>query len=151
MIVIGVEGLVRAALAFGDLVGTPDFLWGITVVAAGTSVPDAFVSARAALRGHGVTALANVLGSNVFDPLVCIPAGVLAGAAAIDFSVAAPMMAVLTAATVALFLMMRRRMVLSRGESVALLALYAGVLAWIGLEATAVIDTVPGLPPAGRG
>lgn len=152
VIVLGVEGLVRAALAFGEIFGTPSFLWGITVVAAGTSVPDAFVSARAALRGRGVTALANVLGSNVFDLLVCIPAGVLiAGTTVVDFAVAAPMMAVLTAATVALFLMMRRRMVLSRGESAALLALYAAFLVWIGLEATALIDTVPGLPPAAGG
>jgi cation:H+ antiporter len=152
VIVAGVEGLVRAAIAFGDIFGTPSFLWGITVVAAGTSVPDAFVSVRAARKGRGVTSIANVLGSNIFDLLVCIPAGVLvAGAAVINFSVAAPMMGILTAATVALFLMMRTRMVLSRVESVLLLVLYFGFLAWITAESFAVVDLVPGLPPAGGG
>ncbi|MGQ7248805.1 sodium:calcium antiporter [Halomonas sp. V046] len=150
VIVIGVEGLVRAALNFGEIFGTPSFLWGITVVAAGTSIPDAFVSVRAARANRGVTSIANVLGSNTFDLLVCIPAGVLiAGTAMINFSVAAPMMAVLTFATVLLFLMMRTHMVLSRQESVVLLLVYTAFIIWISLETFGVIDSVPHLPPAG--
>lgn len=148
LIVLGVEALVRAAVRFGEIFATPNFLWGLTVVAAGTSVPDAFVSVRAARAGRGVTSIANVLGSNTFDLLVCIPAGVLiAGAAVIDFSVAAPMMAVLTAATVLLLVVMRTNMVLTRGNAVALLATYGGLLLVVGLETFAVIDLVPGLPP----
>ncbi|MDZ7851749.1 MAG: sodium:calcium antiporter [Halomonas sp.] len=148
VIVIGVEGLVRAAINFGDIFGTPSFLWGITVVAAGTSIPDAFVSIRAARRGRGITSIANVLGSNTFDLLVCIPAGVLiAGTAAINFSIAAPMMAALTAATVVLFLMMRTKMVLSRWECIALLVIYVAFIVWIGAETFGMFDWVPSLPP----
>ena len=47
----GVEGLVRAAISLGDLFGTPSFLWGLTIVAAATSLPDAFISMRAAREG----------------------------------------------------------------------------------------------------
>nr|WP_299243667.1 sodium:calcium antiporter [uncultured Halomonas sp.] len=149
VIVVGVEGLVRAAINFGDIFGTPSFLWGITVVAAGTSIPDAFVSIRAARDGRGVTSIANVLGSNTFDLLVCIPVGVLiAGTAVINFSVAAPMMAVLTAATIVLFLMMRTQMILSRRESIALLVIYVAFLVWISLETFGIVDWVPSLPPA---
>jgi cation:H+ antiporter len=149
LIVMGVEALVRAAVNFGDIFGTPSFLWGITVVAAGTSVPDAFVSVRAARAGRGVTSIANVLGSNVFDLLVCIPAGVLiAGAAVIDFAIAAPMMAILTLATVILFLAMRTKLVLSRAESAGLLGLYAAFVVWITVETFGLVDVVPSLPPA---
>lgn len=149
VIVVGVEGLVRSAIHFGDIFHTPNFLWGITVVAAGTSIPDAFVSVRAARAGRGVTSIANVLGSNTFDLLVCIPAGVLiAGTAVINFSVAAPMLAVLTAATVVLFLMMRTHMLLTRTESLALLILYALFVTWITAETFGAIDWVPSLPPA---
>lgn len=149
VIVIGVEGLVRSAINFGEIFDTPSFLWGITVVAAGTSIPDAFVSVRAARDGRGVTSIANVLGSNTFDLLVCIPAGVLiAGTTAVNFSVAAPMMAVLTAATILLFLLMRTHMVLSRAESVALLVFYIVFVAWISAESFGVVDWVPSLPPA---
>lgn len=152
IIVIGVEGLVRAAVNFGDIFNTPSFLWGITVVAAGTSLPDAFVSIRAARAGRGIASIANVLGSNIFDLLVCIPAGVLvAGAAVVNFTVAAPMMGMLTAATIALFLLMRTHLLLSRSESVVLLMLYLGFLLWIGLESFAVIDILPGLPPPAAG
>ncbi|OBX37106.1 hypothetical protein A8U91_01454 [Halomonas elongata] len=90
-----------------------------------------------------------MLGSNTFDLLVCIPAGVLiAGGAMVNFSIAAPMMAALTAATVALFLMMRTRMVLSKPECVVLLALYLGFIVWIGAESFGALDWVPHLPPA---
>lgn len=152
LIVAGVEGLVRAAINFGDLLGTPSFLWGITVVAAGTSVPDAFVSVRAARHGRGITAIANVLGSNTFDLLFCIPAGVLiAGATVVNFSIAAPLMGVLTLATVALFLLMRTRMVLERWEAVVLLMLYGAFVAFVTLEVVGFVDLVPTLPPPGGG
>ncbi len=149
VIVIGVEGLVRAAIRFGDLLDTPSFLWGITVIAAGTSVPDAFVSVRAARNGRAITSVANVLGSNIFDLLVCIPLGVLiAGSTVVNFSVAAPMMGVLTLATIALFLMMRTHMLLSRIEAWGLLGIYAAFVVWMGMENFALVDWVPGLPPS---
>jgi len=148
VILAGVEALVRAAVQFGDYFGTPSFLWGMTVVAMGTSVPDAFVSIRAARNGLGVTSIANVLGSNTFDLLVCIPVGVLiAGAVIINFSVAVALMAALTVATLVLFVMLRTRMTLSSHESVMLLAIYAGFIIWIGCETFGVIDWVPHLPP----
>lgn len=150
VILAGVELLVRAAIQFGNILGTPSFLWGISVVAAGTSIPDAFVSIRKARKGDAVTSLANVLGSNIFDLLVCIPAGVLiAGVAIINFTVAAPLMGALTLATLVLFSFMRTNMVLGQRESVGLLILYALFLAWMGLENFGVIDSIPSLPASG--
>ncbi len=144
----GVEGLVRSALVLGETLGTPNYLWGVTVVAMGTSIPDAFVSIRAARHGNATTSLANVFGSNIFDLLICIPVGVLiAGTAVVNFSVATPMMAVLTVATLVLFLFMRTNMSLSKTESWLLLVLYGVFLVWISLESVAVFDTIPSLPP----
>ena len=148
LILVGVEGLVRAAVNFGEILETPSFLWGITIVAAGTSIPDAFVSVRAARNGKGITSTANVLGSNIFDLLCCIPIGVLiAGTAVINYSVAAPMMAVLTLATLVLFLMMRTNMIITRGESWCLLALYGLFLLWMGLESFNLTDLIVNFPP----
>ncbi len=147
-ILIGVEGLVRAAVRFGEIFGTPSFLWGITVVAAGTSVPDAFVSIRAARDGSAITSVANVLGSNIFDLLVCIPAGVLvAGTVTINYSIVAPMMAVLTVATLIVFLMMRTDLLVSRHEAWSLIVLYVLFVAWMGVETFDLVDLVPSLPP----
>jgi len=147
VIVIGVEMLVRAAIEFGNILGTPSFLWGISVVAAGTSIPDLFVSVRKAQKGDPVTSLANVFGSNIFDLLVCIPAGILiAGTAVINFTVAAPMMGALTVATLIFFSFMRTGMILSRAESMWLIFIYALFLIWMGLENFGVIDSIPSLP-----
>lgn len=147
VILIGVELLVRAAIEFGDLLGTPSFLWGISVVAAGTSIPDAFVSIRKARKGDAVTSLANILGSNIFDLLICIPLGVLiAGATVINFSVAAPLMGALTLATLLLFGFLRTNMILGRRESLVLILLYVLFLIWMGLENFGVIDSIPSLP-----
>ena len=148
VILVGVEGLVRAAINFGHILDTPDFFWGITVVAAGTSIPDAFVSVRAARKGRGLTSTANVLGSNIFDLLCCIPIGILiAGTVVINFSLTAPLMALLTLSTLLLFLMMRTSMLLTRGESWVLLLSYALFVTWAALESFQVIDVLSHIPP----
>jgi cation:H+ antiporter len=144
-ILLGVEGLIRGVLAAGDLLGVPDFVWGVTVVAAGTSLPDLLVSVQAARNDHPVTAVANALGSNTFDLLVCIPAGVLiAGSATVDFTLAAPLMAALTVATLVLFFLLRTGLRLQRWESITLISLYVAFLAWMILESVDVIDLLPG-------
>ncbi|ABC43995.1 cation:H+ antiporter [Salinibacter ruber] len=148
IILIGVEGLIRSAVAFGDIFGTPSFLWGITVVAAGTSVPDAFVSIRASRAGNPVTSVANVLGSNIFDLLVCIPAAALvAGTVAINYSVGMPMMGVLSLATLIVLLTMRSEMVLTTPEAWGLIALYLAFVVWMGAETVGTVDLIPHLPP----
>lgn len=132
VVLAGVEALVRAAVEFGRLLETPSLVWGATVVAVGTSLPDAFYSMRAARKGNAVTSMANVLGSNVFDLLVAVPAGVLVGGAvAVDFTAAVPMFAALTLVTVVLFAFMRTRLILSRGEATVLMTLYLGFVGWI--------------------
>ena len=135
LIVVGVEGLVRAAIGLGDAFGTPAFLWGVTVVAAGTSLPDAFVSVVAARSGHDSVSLANVLGSNVFDLLVAVPAGILvAGATTVNFARVTPLMAFLVVATVGLFAAMRTELELTRLEAGAMLGLYVVFVAWMFTE-----------------
>ena len=75
-----------ALFFFGEYFNTPSFIWGVTVVAAATSVPDAVVSIKVATRKNGMVSIGNVLGSNVFDLLVAIPAGIMiAGTANVDF------------------------------------------------------------------
>ena len=140
-----VEGLVVAAKGFGTLFGTPNFVWGLTVIAAGTSLPDALVSVRAAKNGEGVTSLANVLGSNVFDLLVAVPAGILvAGTTAVNFAVAVPMMGFLTVATVVVFAFLRTELSLSTNESYALLGFYGLFVLWMVLETMDVTALIPG-------
>ena len=135
VIVIGVEILVRSAIAFGDIFDTPSFLWGLTIVAAVTSLPDAFISVRAAHQGSDTISLANVFGSNIFDLLIAIPAGVfIAGQARIDFGVAAPLLGFLGLATIVLFTVLRTDLRLSVRESYGLIILYVVFIVAMILE-----------------
>lgn len=140
LILIGVEGLLRAAIGIGDALGTPSFVWGLTIIAAATSLPDAFVSIRAARADRSVTSIANVFGSNVFDLLVAVPAGVLAaGVAPVDFERLTPLLTVLVAATILLFATLRTDYALSRLEAGTLLAAYVAFLTWVILAAIGAI------------
>ncbi|MFW6321341.1 MAG: sodium:calcium antiporter [Halohasta sp.] len=146
LIVVAVEGLIRAALGFGELFDSPAFIWGLVVVAAGTSLPDAIMSVRAAARGAGEVSLANVLGSNTFDLLVALPVGVLlVGSTTVDYALAVPMMGVLTLATVVLFTVMRRNLSITRGEAWLLLGCYGLFVGWVAIETAGFIDTLPGV------
>lgn len=146
VIAIGVEGIVRAALSFGAIFETPSFLWGLTVIAAGTSLPDAFVSVRAAKSGDSVTSLTNVLGSNTFNLLVAIPIGVLlAGSATINFLAAIPTMGFLGLATLVFIIFTRTGLELTDREAYGFLGLYAVFLLWMALESIGVIETIQGI------
>lgn len=58
------------ATKFGCIAGIPSSLMGLTIIAAGTSIPDALSSILVARAGHGDMAVSNALGSNVFDILL---------------------------------------------------------------------------------
>ena len=103
------------------------------------------MSVQAARRGEGVTSLANVLGSNTFDLLVAVPAGVLvAGTAAIDFTATVPMMGFLTVATLVLFTVLRTDLTLTEREGYVLLGVYAVFVVWLVLETVGVTGSIPG-------
>jgi len=146
VIAVGVEGIVRAALSLGAIFDTPTFLWGLTVIAAGTSLPDAFVSINAARNDDSVTSLTNVLGSNTFNLLVAIPVGVLlAGSATINFLAAIPTMGFLALATLVFIVFARTGLELTDLEAYGFLGLYGVFLLWMTLESTGVIETVRGI------
>ena len=74
LFLVGIAGLVKGADWFVDGVasiaekfGMSPFLIGLTIVAIGTSAPEFAVSSYAAWSGSGDIALANVVGSNIFN------------------------------------------------------------------------------------
>jgi cation:H+ antiporter len=134
-VMCGVELLIRVAADLGHLLGTPSYFWGATMIAAATSVPDLFMSIKAARRTIGVSSIANAVGSNIFDLLVVLPAGVIAaGTVTINFPRILPMLAFLVFATVAVLALARRGFELSNRDGIVLLTLYAGFIAWMSLE-----------------
>jgi K+-dependent Na+/Ca+ exchanger-like protein len=62
--------LVDMALLFSDAVGLPPVVVALTLLAGGTSAPDLIASMVVARQGRGSMAVANAIGSNIFDILV---------------------------------------------------------------------------------
>uniref|UniRef100_A0A2C9KET9 Sodium/calcium exchanger membrane region domain-containing protein n=1 Tax=Biomphalaria glabrata TaxID=6526 RepID=A0A2C9KET9_BIOGL len=61
------------ATVSGATIGIPDEVMGLTVLAAGTSVPDLITSVIVARKGFGDMALSSSVGSNLFDITVGLP------------------------------------------------------------------------------
>jgi cation:H+ antiporter len=143
VILLAVEQMVGSVESLSHTFGVPDFLAGVTVLAAATSLPDLLVSVRSARDGNSVTSLANVLGSNTFDLLVAIPIGVLiVGTIPIDFATAVPMLGVLTLATVLLFGVLRTDLSLTDGEAALLALSYLLFVAWVVAETLGVTQLI---------
>lgn len=67
LLMIGGESLLRGAVGLATLWRLTPAVIGLTVVAAGTSVPELAVSGVAAYQGQTEIAVANVIGSNIFN------------------------------------------------------------------------------------
>ncbi len=123
--------LVDAALLFSDGVGLPPVVVALTVLAAGTSAPDLIASVLVARRGDGGMAVANAVGSNIFDILAglglpWIMALSLSGDAAIQVGTGGLLTAVAILVTTVgvLFWFLYTDRSLSRKEGWILLGLY---------------------------
>jgi cation:H+ antiporter len=85
LLVLGAHWLVEAAVAIARALGVGELVIGLTIVAAGTSLPEVATSIVAALRGERDIAVGNVVGSNLFNLMAVLgltalvsPAGVAA-------------------------------------------------------------------------
>ena len=72
LLVLGSRWLVEAATTFAKAMGVSDLVIGLTIVAAGTSMPEVATSIMAAIRKERDIAIGNVVGSNTFNILGCL-------------------------------------------------------------------------------
>lgn len=131
LLVLGAQALVEGAVGLARWVGASERVIGLTVVAAGTSLPELASAIAAALKREADILLGNIIGSNVFNTLVIFgatalvrPVTVPAAGAQIDLLV---MMGI--SCLVWPFLGLGQR--IRRREAAVLLAIYGGYLAWL--------------------
>ncbi|MEE2733581.1 MAG: calcium/sodium antiporter [Pseudomonadota bacterium] len=67
LLVIGSQLLVKGAVQIAQHLGVSELVIGLTIVAAGTSLPEVATSVIASLRGERDIAVGNVVGSNLFN------------------------------------------------------------------------------------
>lgn len=135
LIVLGAQGLVTGAVGLAAALGVSDAVIGLTVVAIGTSMPELVTSVIAARKGQGAVAFGNVVGSNIFNILGILGVTALVRPLQVPAQIAQVDIWVMLAATALMVMMARSGWRLNRGEGAALLALYAGYMAWLLIAA----------------
>ena len=77
LLIVGADIFVEGSSAIAKRFKIPTIIIGLTIVAFGTSMPEASVSVSAAISGNNDIAISNVIGSNVFNLLVVLGASAL--------------------------------------------------------------------------
>jgi cation:H+ antiporter len=135
LLVKGADFFVDGACNLSDRLKIPAYVIGLTVVAFGTSLPEAAVSITASLRHSNEIAIGNVVGSNVFNTLVVLGASALFAPVAVkknllkrDF----PFCIIITAVMLALLFTFRNgdNYVLTRYDGIVLLVLFVIFMAY---------------------
>lgn len=72
MLVKGADWFVDGAAGIAEKFGIPHLVVGLTIVAMGTSAPEAAVSITAALKGNAGITIGNIVGSNILNILVIL-------------------------------------------------------------------------------
>ncbi|HKL52449.1 MAG TPA: calcium/sodium antiporter [Wenzhouxiangellaceae bacterium] len=149
LLVLGSRWLVDGAVDFARYLGVSELVVGLTIVAAGTSLPEVVTSVVAAMRGERDIAVGNVVGSNLFNIMgvlgitsVIAPAGMAVSPAVIGFDL--PVMIAVTLACLPMFF---TRGVISRQEGALLLGYYVAYTLYLVLAASQH-DALPGISVA---
>ncbi len=72
ILIKGADFFIDGASSIAKIAKIPSLLIGLTIVAFGTSAPEAAVSINAALKGANDIAIGNIIGSNIFNLLVAV-------------------------------------------------------------------------------
>ncbi len=87
MLVAGSKFLVYGAVFVAEAMGVSQLIIGLTIVAAGTSMPELATSIVASYRGEQDIAVGNVVGSNIFNVLLVLGATATVGGVSVETAV----------------------------------------------------------------
>lgn len=153
LLVVGSNWLVDGAVAFAQLLGVSELVIGLTIVAAGTSLPEVATSVIAAIRKERDIAVGNAIGSCIFN-VMCIlglaslvtPGGLVVSPQILAFDI--PLMVAVSIACLPLFAFSHQ---ITRANGALFLAAYVSYIAYQILVATshpslsAFVQTMQGI------
>lgn len=138
LLVYGSRWLVDGAVAFAQYLGVSEVVIGLTIIAAGTSLPEVVTSLIAAIRGERDIAVGNVIGSNIFNIMgvlgiasIVAPAGIEVSEAIYHFDI--PIMIAVAIACLPIFFTGGS---INRWEGFLLIFYYAAYTLYLILAAT---------------
>ncbi|MBE0670205.1 MAG: calcium/sodium antiporter [Anaerolineales bacterium] len=138
LLVQGSNWLVESAITIARSLGLSELIIGLTIIAAGTSMPEVATSVMAAIKGERDIAVGNVVGSNIFNILSVLgltalvaPNGIPVSAAAEAFDI--PVMVAVAVMTLPIFF---TNNLIERWEGWLFLFYYVAYTAYLILDAT---------------
>ncbi|MBX3006575.1 MAG: calcium/sodium antiporter [Melioribacteraceae bacterium] len=138
LLIYGSDLLVESAVKIAQSFGVSELIIGLTIIAAGTSMPEVAASVVAAFKGEKDIAVGNVVGSNIFN-LLCIlgltsiisPSGVNVAPSAISFDI--PVMTAIAIACLPIFFTGNS---ISRWEGFVFLFYYVAYTSYLIMDST---------------
>lgn len=138
MLVLGSRWLVSGAVSIAEYFGVSSLVISLTVIAAGTSLPEVATSLVASLRGQRDIAVGNAVGSNIFN-ILCVlgltaivaPEGIGVPSQALRFDI--PVMIAVAVSCLPIFF---TGQLIARWEGAVLLGYYVAYTAYLLLSAT---------------
>ncbi|WP_442506196.1 calcium/sodium antiporter [Novipirellula sp. SH528] len=126
LLVFGADLLVDSATVIARQFGVSDLVIGLTIVAAGTSLPELATSIVAAARGQRDIAVGNIVGSNVFNLLMVLATASVLGTSGVPVASAVLWfdLAVMVWVAVLCWPIFLSHAIVSRGEGIVMLVLY---------------------------
>lgn len=146
MLIKGADWFVEGASKIADRFGIPQLVIGLTIVAMGTSAPEAAVSITSAVKGSAGITIGNVVGSNIMNVLVILGLTAVIRAIAVKKSTIRYELPFTIAITAVLALVGLTDNVVSRLDGVllwALMAVYLLYLLWMAKKGQDVLEDVP--------
>ena len=131
LLIKGADFFVDGSSSVAKLLGIPSVIIGLTIVAMGTSAPEAAVSITAGIAGSNEIAISNVVGSNIFNMLVVVGVCAAIKPFELDRDIMKRDFPVNLIASAVVLVMLIVKTNLSRLDGVIMLVLMAAYLIWI--------------------
>jgi cation:H+ antiporter len=146
LLVLGAHWFVAGAVDVARLLAWSETVIGLTIVAAGTSMPEVATSLLAAVRGERDIAVGNVVGSNILNLLAILGLSAVVAAGGLEVAPAVlrfdlPVMVAVALATAPIALI---RGVIGRAHGLFFLGAYAAYTGYLVLDSTGH-DALPAL------
>lgn len=122
LLVKGADAFVEGASGIADKFGIPQLVIGLTIVAMGTSAPEAAVSITAALKGTADITIGNILGSNILNIFIILGVASVITTIAVAKTTVKYEIPIMLAATVLLLVC---------GYNDGIISLVEGIILWI--------------------
>lgn len=141
LLIKGADFFVDGSSSVAKLLGIPGFVIGLTVVAMGTSAPEAAVSITAGISGSNEIAISNIIGSNLFNLLVVAGLSAVIKPFKIEHTILRRDFTINVGACVLLLAMLFIGGSLGRFDGFILLGLFIGYIVYVVIDALKHRDT----------